>query len=256
MKISIAIYIWETHTEGHSKSINLYIQCIYIYILYIQINRFRVPFCVCLTLRRVQNLFGECADLKGLGRSASLQILPGSTTTQFYSSSALWAFGVLCCLFWHIFSLISHSTLIVVYDCQINRVNVMGQCLGQLLFLLYTSKGFTIHTREQVVCIVSHLWKPLCYFVAILHLFSQPLNIVVRCGGQLLNVIFSFLSARCIRSPGFVMIRVSCRCVIDVMLLSWVCCTRFIRTLITVCLASFHLLLEFDILELLPQLIH
>ena len=39
-----------------------------------------------------------------------------------------------------------------------------------------------------------HLWKPLCYFVAILHLFSQSLSIVLRCGGQLLNITFSFLS--------------------------------------------------------------
>ena len=41
------------------------------------------------------------------------------------------------------------------------------------------------------------------------------------------------------------------------MWLGLVCCTRLIRTLITVCSASFHLLqLEFDILELRPQLIH
>ena len=38
--------------------------------------------------------------------------------------------------------------------------------------------------------------------------------------GQLLNVTFSFSSARCIRWPGFVMDRFSCRCVIDVVLLS------------------------------------
>ena len=44
---------------------------------------------------------------------------------------------------------------------------------------------------------------------------------------------------------------VSCRCVIDVLLLGWECCTRWIRTLLTVCSASFHLLLiEFDILGL------
>ena len=76
----------------------------------------------------------------------------------------------------------------------------------------------------------------------ILHLFSQSLSIVLWCGGQLLNVTFSFFSARCIRWPDFVPISVSCRCVI--------------RTLITVCSASFHLLLrEFDIPEMLPQLI-
>ena len=41
------------------------------------------------------------------------------------------------------------------------------------------------------------------------------------------------------------------RCVIDVMLLHCVCCTRLIRTRIIVCSMRFHLLLsEFDILEL------
>ena len=78
-----------------------------------------------------------------------------------------------------------------------------------------------------------------CYFAFVL----QSLSIVLRCGSQLLNVIFSFLSVRCIQWPGFVPIRVSCRCVIDVVWLGLVCCTRLIRTLITVCLASFHLLL-------------
>ena len=70
--------------------------------------------------------------------------------------------------------------------------------------------------------------------------------------GQLLNVTF-----RCIRWPGFVPIRVSCRCIIDVVWLGLVCSTILIRTLITVCSASFYLLLlEFDILELQQQFIH
>ena len=34
-------------------------------------------------------------------------------------------------------------------------------------------------------------------FVATMHLFSQPLSIVLRCGGLLLNVIFSYSSVRC-----------------------------------------------------------
>ena len=102
-----------------------------------------------------------------------------------------------------------------------------------------------------------YLWTPLCYFVAILHLFFQSLSIVLRYGCQLLNVTFRFSSARCIRLPGFTMIGVSCRCVIDVVWLGLVCCTRLIRTLVSVCSGSFHLLLlEFDILELRPQLIH
>ena len=64
----------------------------------------------------------------------------------------------------------------------------------------------------------------LCCFVAILHLFSQSLGIVLRCGGQLLNDIFSFSSGTCIRWPGFALIRRSYRRVIDVMLLRCVCC--------------------------------
>ena len=101
------------------------------------------------------------------------------------------------------------------------------------------------------------LWTPLCCFVATLHLFFQPLSIVHRrCGGLLLNPIFSFSSARCIRWPGFAMIRLSCRCVIDVMLLHYVCCIRLIRTGIIVCVVSFYLLLsECDIPEKQLQLI-
>ena len=92
-----------------------------------------------------------------------------------------------------------------------------------------------------------------CYFVFVLRI----LEIVLRCGSQLLNVIFSLLSARCIRWPGFALIRVSRRCVIDVVLLRLICCTRLLGTLITVCSASFHLLLlKFDISELRPQLNH
>ena len=95
------------------------------------------------------------------------------------------------------------------------------------------------------------LWTPLCYFVATMHLFSQSLSIIIRCVGQLLNVTFSIWSSMCIRWPWFAPIRVSCRCVIDVVLLGWVCCTRLIRTRITDCSMSFHLLLrEFDIPEL------
>ena len=102
-----------------------------------------------------------------------------------------------------------------------------------------------------------YLFTPLCYFVFILHLFSVSFNIVLRYGDRLPNVTFSFLSARCFRWPGFVAIRVSCNCVIDVVWLGLVCWTKLIQTLITICSASLHLiLLEFDIPELRLQLIH
>ena len=95
------------------------------------------------------------------------------------------------------------------------------------------------------------LWSPLSCFVSTTNLFSQSLSIVLRCGGLLLNVFFSFSSTMCIQWPGFALIRLSCRCVNDVMLLHCVCCTRLIQTRISVCSVSFHLLLsEFDIPEL------
>ena len=93
-----------------------------------------------------------------------------------------------------------------------------------------------------------------CYFAFVLSI----LEYCSRCGDELLNVTFSFLSASCIRWPGFVSIRVSCS-VIDVAWPGLVCCARLIRSLITACLFSellYLLLLEFDITELRPQLIH
>ena len=86
--------------------------------------------------------------------------------------------------------------------------------------------------------------------------FSQSLSIVLLCGSQLLTVIFSFSSARCILWPGFALIRLSCRCVIEVMLLHCVCCTWLIRTRIIICSVNFHRLQSaFDIPELRLQLI-
>ena len=90
--------------------------------------------------------------------------------------------------------------------------------------------------------------------------FQFVLPIIEYCSpvwGQLLKVTFNFLGARCMRWKGFFPIIVSCRCVIEVVWLGLVCCTRLIRIQITVCSTSFHLLLlEFDIPELRPQLIH
>ena len=59
-----------------------------------------------------------------------------------------------------------------------------------------------------------------------------------------MNAIFSLSSTRCIRWAGFARIRLSFRCVIDVILLHCVCCTRLIRTRIIVCSVIFHLLLS------------
>ena len=46
-----------------------------------------------------------------------------------------------------------------------------------------------------------------------MHLFFQFLSIYLGCGGLLLNFIFIFSSARCIRWPGFALITLYFRCV-------------------------------------------
>ena len=100
-----------------------------------------------------------------------------------------------------------------------------------------------------------YLYTPLCYFVAIMYLFSQSLSIVLWWEGSAAE--FNFSNARCIRWRGSALIRVSRRCNIDVMLLGYVCWTRLIQTRITVCSVSFlPRLPEFDIPDLRPQLIH
>ena len=63
------------------------------------------------------------------------------------------------------------------------------------------------------------LKTPVRISVATMHLFSQSLGVVLLCGSLLLNVIFSSMSARCTRWPGFALIVLSRRCVTDVMLL-------------------------------------
>ena len=149
---------------------------------------------------------------------------------------------------------------------------VTWSCLGFLSMLVPTSTSLewslttSSHSKTMFVSRVSqridilrlvkwYLWTPLCYFVAILHLFSQSLSIFLWCGSQLLNVTFSFLRARClsifgglalsamcIRWSGFVPISF-CSYVIEVVWLGLVCCRRLILILITVCSTSFHLLL-------------
>ena len=128
---------------------------------------------------------------------------------------------------------------------------VTWSCLGFLSELVPTSTSLAwslkqAHIRRPCGGIVSRvsqrigifrLLKGIVNTSALLRCyFAFVLPILEYCSpvwGQLLNVIFSFLSARCIRWPGFVPIRVSCRCVIDVVYLGLICCTRLIRTLIT-----------------------
>ena len=97
------------------------------------------------------------------------------------------------------------------------------------LDILGVKFGFKLTFEEHVRGIVSRVSQIIGIFRLVkrifvdtsvllrffLHLFFKSLIIVLRCGGQLLKVTFSFLSARCIRWPGFVPIRVYCCCVID-----------------------------------------
>ena len=108
-----------------------------------------------------------------------------------------------------------------------------------------------------ILRLVKRIFVDTSAFVVILHLFSQSLSICSPVWGSAAVCHLQLLKRQgCIRWPGFVPIRVSC-CVIDGMWLGLVCCTRLIRTLITVCAVSLHLLLlEFGIPELRPQLIH
>ena len=99
---------------------------------------------------------------------------------------------------------------------------------------LCLSENWYFEVGETYIC--GHL--SVRSIVAIFHLFSQSLNIVLRCVVQLLspqysmigNVTFSYLTTRCIWWPGFVSRRIYCHCVIDVARLGLVCCTRLIRT--------------------------
>ena len=139
-------------------------------------------------------------------------------------------------------------------DLVLSGVSICASPNLDILGVKFVSKlTFEDHVRDIVTRVSQRilvlrlvkraLWTPLCFFVATMHFFSQSLGIVLRCGGLLLNVIFSFSCVRCIRWPGFSLNRVSCRYVIDVMLLHCVCCTRLIRTRIIVCSVIFHMLL-------------
>ena len=118
-------------------------------------------------------------------------------------------------------------------------------------------RGIVSHVSQTIgiLRLVRRLCGYLCYFVATMHLLSQSLIIVLWCVALLLYVTFCFSSARCIRWPGFDLIKVSSFCVVDVMLLDCVCCTKLIRTLITL-FSELLLLREFDILELRQNLIY
>ena len=144
--------------------------------------------------------------------------------------------------------------------CASPNFDILGVKFDSMLAFEYHVRGIVSHVTQRIgilrlvkrVFVDSSVLFRSCYaFVLPILEYCSPV------WGLLLNVIFSFSRARCIRSAGFALIRLSCRCVIDIMLLHCVCCTRLIRTRIIVCSVNFHLFLpEFDILELRLQLIH
>ena len=98
-----------------------------------------------------------------------------------------------------------------------------------------------------------------CYYAFVLpiHEYCSPVwGSAAKCHLQL-NTRCIQLDARCIRLPSFFQIRLSCHCVIYVILLHCVCYTKIIRSGIIVCSVSSHLLLsELNIPYLRLQLIH
>ena len=141
-------------------------------------------------------------------------------------------------------------------DLVLSAVSICASPNLDILWKKFDSRlPFQDHVRgivsrvSQRICILrlvklvfvdtSMLLRWCCAFVLAI------LGIVLLCGGLLRNVIFSLSSARFIRWPGFALIRISYRWVIDVMLLHCVCCTRLIRTRIIVGSVSSHLLLWF-----------
>ena len=103
----------------------------------------------------------------------------------------------------------------------IPNLNILGMKLDSNLTSEDHMRGIVSHVSQ----IISILRLVKCIFVDTSVLlpcyFGFVLPILEYCsqsGGQLLNVTFSFLSTKCNRWTGFVLIRVSSRCVIDVML--------------------------------------
>ena len=159
----------------------------------------------------------------------------------------------------------SHGDL-VSYPVSFNanpNLHTLGVKFNSRLTLEYHVCGIVSCVIERICimrlvkCVFLDVFVLLCCYYA----FVLPIvEYYYPVWGPLLNVTFGFFSARCIRWPGVAPIRVSRRCVIDVMLLHCVCrtsCVCIIQTRISVFSVSVHLLLpELDILESWPQLIH
>ena len=118
-----------------------------------------------------------------------------------------------------------HGNLVLswVLICAILNLDIFGVKFDRRLIFEDHARGIVSHVSQRIgiLRLVKRFLVDTC--VAAMNLFSQSLNIVLRCGDLLLNVIFSFSSTRCIRWPGFALVRISCRYVIDVMSLHCLC---------------------------------
>ena len=121
---------------------------------------------------------------------------------------------------WH-FAAIRRVLAFTVED----QVRGIVSCVSQRIGIFWLVKSVFIDTSVLLRC----------YYAFVLPILEYCSPV----WGVLLNAIFSFVSDRCIRWPVFALIRLSYRCVIDVMLLHCVCCTRLIRTRIIGCSVSF-----------------
>ena len=106
-------------------------------------------------------------------------------------------------------------------------LDILGMKFASRLTFEYHVRGIVSRVSWRI-CIL-RLVKRIFLDTSVL---LRSLSIVLRCEGQLLNVTFSFLSARYIRWPGFVPISFLSLCH-HVVWLGLVCCRRLTRTLIT-----------------------
>ena len=120
----------------------------------------------------------------------------------------------------------------------LNYLDILGVKFDSKLTFEDHVSGIVSHVSQRfgILSLASSSWREaclcghLCIASYTMHFFCQSLGLVLRYGGLLLNVIFSFSNGRCIRWTGFALIRLSCRCIINVMLLHRVSCTMLIRT--------------------------
>ena len=93
--------------------------------------------------------------------------------------------------------------------CAGSNLDILGMKFDSMLTFEDHVRGIIsrVSQRNGILWLVKHVFLNASVFLlATLHLFSQSLSNILRLGGLLLNAIFSFSSARCVRWPGFTLI--------------------------------------------------